>query len=135
MHIALTRACHAGKIHIKDIVSSSILREFNELRNREEGEHPQLDSEWFTARAAMRVYGTYLQLDVDHNGMLSREEFMRYNGGSLTSVFVDRLFQECRMYATEQNNIEMVTRARRVARLACPLTARHRTTRHSSTSG
>ena len=51
---------------------------------------------------------TYLNLDVDHNGMLSKEEFSRYNGGSLTSVFIDRLFQEYRMYRSETGGMEMV---------------------------
>ena len=52
---------------------------------------------------------TYLNLDTDHNGMLSKSEFMRYNGGSLTTVFVDRLFQEFRMYESkETGELEMV---------------------------
>jgi len=48
-----------------------------------------------------------LNLDVDHNGMLSKEEFSKYNGGSLTSVTVDRLFQEYRMYKSDSGGMEM----------------------------
>jgi hypothetical protein len=29
---------------------------------------------WFSAPSALRVYGQYLNLDRDHNGMLSQEE-------------------------------------------------------------
>jgi hypothetical protein len=60
------------------------------------------------------VAATYLNLDVDHNGMLSKREFMRYGGGSLTTVFVDRLFQEYRMYESgETGEMEMVSAALR----------------------
>jgi len=44
---------------------------------------------------------TYLNLDEDHNGMLSKKEFKGYGGGTLTNVFVDRIFQEYRMYDRE----------------------------------
>ncbi len=64
--------------------------------------------DWFTSRSALEVYATYLNLDVDHNGMLSKREFMRFGGGSLTPVFVDRLFQEYRMYeSSETGEMEM----------------------------
>ena len=36
------------------------------------------ESNWFSAPSALRVYGQYLNLDKDHNGMLSKEELARY---------------------------------------------------------
>ena len=48
------------------------------------------DSNWFSAASALRVYGQYLTLDTDHNGMLSKSELGRYGSGTLTSVFLDR---------------------------------------------
>ena len=39
------------------------------------------------------MYETYLRLDFDHNGMLRKQELVRYSGG-LTTIFVDRLFEE-----------------------------------------
>jgi len=36
------------------------------------------ESNWFSAPSALRVYGQYLNLDKDHNGMLSKEELSRY---------------------------------------------------------
>mgnify|MGYP000160613263 CR=1 FL=1 len=63
----------------------------------------------------------YLALDVDHNGMLSKEEFSQYADdvssafgrrarGTLNPVFIDRLFQECQMYRLgDSDQMEMVT--------------------------
>lgn len=45
--------------------------------------------------------GQYLNLDKDHNGMLSKEELSRYGTATLTSVFLDRVFQECLTYEGE----------------------------------
>lgn len=45
--------------------------------------------------------GQYLNLDKDHNGMLSKEELSRYGTGTLTSVFLDRVYQECLTYDGE----------------------------------
>lgn len=45
--------------------------------------------------------GQYLNLDKDHNGMLSKEELSRYGTGTLTNIFLDRVFQECLTYDGE----------------------------------
>uniref|UniRef100_A0A671XL82 Serine/threonine-protein phosphatase 2A regulatory subunit B'' subunit gamma n=1 Tax=Sparus aurata TaxID=8175 RepID=A0A671XL82_SPAAU len=45
----------------------------------------------------------YLNLDKDHNGMLSKEELSRYGTATLTSVFLDRVFQECLTYDGEMD--------------------------------
>lgn len=45
--------------------------------------------------------GQYLNLDKDHNGMLSKEELSRYGTATLTAVFLDRVFQECLTYDGE----------------------------------
>lgn len=47
------------------------------------------EQNWFSAASALRVYGQYLNLDRDHNGMLSINELagyvpiLLYCGGSL----------------------------------------------------
>lgn len=50
---------------------------------------------------AFLFLGQYLNLDKDHNGMLSKEELSRYGTGTLTSVFLDRVYQECLTYDGE----------------------------------
>ncbi|CAJ0928318.1 unnamed protein product [Ranitomeya imitator] len=74
----------------------------SELRDEELSKDSQ-ESNWFSAPSALRVYGQYLNLDKDHNGMLSKEELSRYGTGTLTSVFLDRVFQECLTYDGEMD--------------------------------
>jgi len=62
-----------GRIRILDVLAPNLLDELLELRD---SETPKAQN-WFSAQAALRVYGHYLNLDRDHNGMLSREELQR----------------------------------------------------------
>ncbi|TRY75925.1 hypothetical protein DNTS_033490 [Danionella cerebrum] len=88
---------HTGKIKIQDILACSFLDDLLELRDEELSKESQ-ETNWFSAPSALRVYGQYLNLDKDHNGMLSKEELSRYGTGTLTSVFLDRVYQECLTY-------------------------------------
>uniref|UniRef100_A0A3B5M2T8 Protein phosphatase 2, regulatory subunit B'', gamma n=1 Tax=Xiphophorus couchianus TaxID=32473 RepID=A0A3B5M2T8_9TELE len=83
-----------GKIKIQDILC---------LISNEELSKESQESNWFSAPSALRVYGQYLNLDKDHNGMLSKEELSRYGTATLTSVFLDRVFQECLTYDGEMD--------------------------------
>ena len=47
--------------------------------------------------------GVYLNLDQDHNGMLSKQELLKYGTGTLTPAFIDRVFQECLTYDGEMD--------------------------------
>lgn len=91
-----------GKIKIQDILACSFLDDLLELRDEELSKEMQ-ESNWFSAPSALRVYGQYLNLDKDHNGMLSKEELARYGTGTLTDVFLDRVFQECLTYEGEMD--------------------------------
>jgi serine/threonine-protein phosphatase 2A regulatory subunit B'' len=80
----------AGRIPINEVVGSKAMSELLALRS----EHPGVDApappappstNWFSAANALRVYSQYLELDVDMNGMLSKEELMAY-GASLPVV-------------------------------------------------
>lgn len=66
---------------------------------------PPLAASWFYPDNAQRVYSDYLELDVDHNGMLSKHEFLHFRGPRgetrLTDAFVDRVFEEIITYRTE----------------------------------
>ncbi|XP_077996813.1 serine/threonine-protein phosphatase 2A regulatory subunit B'' subunit gamma-like [Glandiceps talaboti] len=91
-----------GKIKIQDILACSFLDDLLELRDEDLPKDAQ-DSNWFSAPSALRVYGQYLNLDKDHNGMLSKEELSRYGTGTLTDVFLERVFQECLTYDGEMD--------------------------------
>ncbi|XP_046355906.1 serine/threonine-protein phosphatase 2A regulatory subunit B'' subunit gamma-like [Haliotis rufescens] len=91
-----------GKIKIQDILACSFLDDLLELRDEDLSKDMQ-ESNWFSAPSALRVYGQYLNLDKDRNGMLSKEELARYGTGTLTDVFLDRVFQECLTYEGEMD--------------------------------
>ena len=81
-----------GKMAISDILSSEeLLDDF-------------MSSEgWFNAQSFMRMYTSYLDMDVDGNGMLSKGELARYPAGLLTPVVIDRIFQEHQTYESEMD--------------------------------
>ena len=49
------------------------------------------------------MYGQYLNLDKDHNGMLSKSELLAYGTATLTPTFIDRVFEECLTYGGEMD--------------------------------
>jgi len=87
-----------GRIHIRDLLSSQILPELYELRQEHPLEASEAASNWFSMQSALKVYGAYLELDVDQNGMLSKSELSRFGSGMLTDVFIDRVFDEIQTY-------------------------------------
>ncbi|KAF7256479.1 Serine/threonine-protein phosphatase 2A regulatory subunit B'' subunit gamma [Paragonimus skrjabini miyazakii] len=93
---------HLGRVRIMDILASGFLDCMLELRESQTTEE-QLANNWFSHQSAMRIYGSYLQLDEDRNGMLTRAELSRYGNGTLTDAFLDRVFQECITYDGEMD--------------------------------
>ncbi|KAB1278336.1 Serine/threonine-protein phosphatase 2A regulatory subunit B'' subunit gamma [Camelus dromedarius] len=75
-----------GKIKIQDILACSFLDDLLELRDEELSKESQ-ETNWFSAPSALRVYGQYLNLDKDHNGMLSKEELSRYGTATMTNDY------------------------------------------------
>ncbi|KAI4468465.1 serine/threonine-protein phosphatase 2a regulatory subunit b'' subunit gamma [Holotrichia oblita] len=73
-----------------------------ELRDEELSKEIQ-EQNWFSAPSALRVYGHYLNLDRDHNGMLSQSELAGYGSGTLTEPFLERVFQTCLTYGGEMD--------------------------------
>lgn len=87
-----------GRIHIRDLLSSQALPELYGLRQEQPLEAAEAASNWFSMQSALKVYGAYLELDVDQNGMLSKSELSRYGSGMLTDVFIDRVFDVIQTY-------------------------------------
>ena len=52
---------------------------------------------WFSLQNFWRIYKRYVELDKDKNGMLSKEELIKFGPG-LTSIFIDRIFEEYQKY-------------------------------------
>ncbi|KAH6937570.1 hypothetical protein HPB50_001723 [Hyalomma asiaticum] len=89
-----------GRIKIQDILCCPFLDDLTELRS-DKLTSTELDTNWFSATSALKVYGDYLNLDRTRNGMLSKSELARYGKGTLTEAFIDRVFQECQTYEGE----------------------------------
>lgn len=84
-----------GRIFINDIVCSPILTEFLEMK--EKTVHSESQNNWFSNANFFLIYRKYIDLDKDRNGMLSKEELIRYKPG-LTWIFIDRIFEEYQKY-------------------------------------
>ncbi|GIL85327.1 hypothetical protein Vretifemale_13805 [Volvox reticuliferus] len=69
------------------------MQELNELKNTQMQEH-QLISNWFSIQSTQRVYKTFLALDEDMNGLLSRIEFTAISNGTMSPLFISRIFEE-----------------------------------------
>lgn len=89
-----------GKIYIKDMLTSPILAELYDLRQEKSPE--ELSQNWFSSQNAERVYKAYLKLDLDENGLLKKQEMVRYQWG-LTDIFIDRIFEEYQTFEGEMD--------------------------------
>ena len=57
----------------------------------------EMEYNWFSLINFWKIYKKYVELDKDKNGMLSKEELIKYGPG-LTSIFIDRIFEEYQRY-------------------------------------
>nr|GMD77759.1 probable serine/threonine-protein phosphatase 2A regulatory subunit B'' subunit TON2 [Ipomoea batatas] len=85
-----------GKACIKKILLSNCLQELMELH--QESEEEVTDAEqaenWFSLASAQRICDMFLALDKDMNGTLSKQELREYADGTLTDIFIERVFDE-----------------------------------------
>lgn len=91
-----------GKIYINDIITSTILTEFNEMKDKNANNNNNTAStesanNWFSLSNFWRIYKKYIDLDKDKNGMLSKEELIKFSPG-LTMIFIERIFEEYQKY-------------------------------------
>ncbi|KAH8495091.1 hypothetical protein H0E87_018322 [Populus deltoides] len=85
-----------GKACIKKVLLSNCLQELMELH--QESEEEVTDSEqaenWFSLTSAQRICDMFLALDKDMNGTLSKQELGEYADGTLTGIFIERVYDE-----------------------------------------
>ncbi|KZV51221.1 tonneau [Dorcoceras hygrometricum] len=85
-----------GKACIKKVLLSNCLQELMELH--QESEEEVTDNEqaenWFSLTSAQRICDMFLALDKDMNGTLSKQELRDYADGTLTDIFIERVFDE-----------------------------------------
>ncbi|AQK42209.1 Discordia 1 [Zea mays] len=85
-----------GKACIKKVLLSNCLQELMELH--QESEEEVTDTEqaenWFSLTSAQRICDMFLALDKDTNGTLSKQELKEYADGTLTEIFIERVFDE-----------------------------------------
>jgi len=64
---------------------------------KEKGSREDISNNWFSLNNFWRIYKKYIDLDRDKNGMLSKEELIRFGPG-LTNIFIERIFEEYQKY-------------------------------------
>lgn len=89
---------HKGKINIRETLMSSVYQEFYNLKENKDDNY-----NWFSVNSAMTVYGQYLNLDVDGNGMISRSELSNFCSGVYSDIFLDRVFEQFPTYNNEMD--------------------------------
>ncbi|GMJ14067.1 TONNEAU 2, FASS 1, EMBRYO DEFECTIVE 40, GORDO [Hibiscus trionum] len=84
-----------GKACIKKVLLSNCLQELMELHQESEEvtDHEQTEN-WFSLTSAQRICDMFLALDKDMNGTLSKQELKEYADGTLTEIFIERVFDE-----------------------------------------
>jgi hypothetical protein len=88
-----------GRIRILDLMQSTALSEF--MLMQQTNAALVTATNWFSVDYVTRIHASYINLDTDQNGLLSKAEFGKYNSGYLTSLVIDRIFQECTSYDGE----------------------------------
>jgi len=62
---------HKGKINIREMLMSPVYQEFYSLKENKNDTY-----NWFSINSAMTVYGQYLNLDTDGNGMIPELNYL-----------------------------------------------------------
>lgn len=85
-----------GKLCIKKVLLSNCLAELMELHQEVEDEAAEGEQteNWFSLGSAQRICDVFLSLDKDMNGTLSKQELQEYAEGTLTDIFIERVFDE-----------------------------------------
>lgn len=79
----------AGRIRICDVLASGFIETLLQLADASTTQ-AQLEVNRFSLQWVQRVYASFLQLDADQSGLLSRAELTRYSW-SLASQLITRI--------------------------------------------
>mmetsp|Transcript_5397 Transcript_5397/g.14556 ORF Transcript_5397/g.14556 Transcript_5397/m.14556 type:complete len:474 (+) Transcript_5397:65-1486(+) len=87
---------HNSSVRVRDLLVSPLLQELMELKNPVllDAQPTVLMSNWFSLQSTRRVHNTFLALDEDMNSMLSRSEFSQISNGTMSSLFIQRIFEQ-----------------------------------------
>ena len=88
-----------GKVRIAELVATPAFAELIAVRDGRKGS----ETYWFQPDVALRVYGKYLELDEDQNGMLSPAELKGFDSELITDMFIGRIFQVYNTYSGEMD--------------------------------
>lgn len=85
-----------------DVLHSGFLDSILELRE-DDLEPGRAEVNWFSSINAQKLYDSYVAMDLDENGMLSRSELKRFGEtkATFTDAFVNRFFEENNTYDGE----------------------------------
>lgn len=88
-----------GKACIKKVLLSNCLQELMELHQESEEEITDTEQaeNWFSLTSAQRICEMFLALNKDTSGnygTLSKQELREYADGTLTDIFIERVFDE-----------------------------------------
>lgn len=92
-----------GRVSICDLLASEMLAELLQQRGKSDSMDESTQKSPFSLPAIRAIYENYLSLDIDRNGLLSKEELAGYGSGTLTSAFLDRVFEESHTYYGEMD--------------------------------
>ncbi|KTF90670.1 hypothetical protein cypCar_00032613 [Cyprinus carpio] len=87
-----TARVYAKLLHNDPYGRISIMQFFNYVMRKVWLHQTRIVSSLYDVAGQGYLHESYLSLDKDHNGMLSKEELSRYGTGTLTGVFLDRVY-------------------------------------------
>ena len=73
----------SGRVQITSLLASPVFAEFNQLQQPSLSASAQR-ANWFSVPFVTRVHSSYIRLDTDQNGMLSRSELLLLEDGFLS---------------------------------------------------
>ena len=88
------------QVPLLDLLLSAEIDELNAYTRHAPLSRAAEEANWFTLPSAVRIYRQFLQLDTDHDGMLTPDELGRFDEEqhSLTPAFCNRLFEVVHTY-------------------------------------